>query len=215
LIGPWKLKINNVETHFMALTIIDNVTNLVEMVRIDNKTSEHVALQFRNTWLARYPLPKHCLHDQGGEFIGWPFQTTLTNNGIKSHTTTSKNPTANAICKRMHQTVGNSLRAMISLDPPQGIDSASRMVDTALANCVFATRATIHSALQATPGLLAFRRDMLLDIPLQADWLLIQRRRQQLIDQRLIEANRKQFLHDYHIGDEVLKLNYKPHKLES
>jgi hypothetical protein len=38
----------------------------------------------------------------------------------------------------MHQVVGNSLRAMSTMNPPQGVDSAIRMVDTALANCVFA-----------------------------------------------------------------------------
>ena len=59
----------------------------------------------------------------------------------------------------------------------------------------------------------AFNRDMILDIPMVADWTLIQQNRQQLIDARLIAANRKRFSHDYHIGDEVLKLEYKPDKL--
>ncbi len=34
------------------------------------------------------------------------------------------------------------------------------------------------------------------------------------IDERLIQANRKRFAYDYHIGDQVLKLTYKPDKLE-
>ena len=54
---------------------------------------------------------------------------------------------------------------------------------------------------------------MILDIPVIADWLTIQQNRQQLIDQRLIAANHKKFSYDYHIGDEVLKLNYQPDKL--
>jgi hypothetical protein len=80
---------------------------------------------------------------------------------------------------------------------------------------LFATRATVHSGLQATPGSLAFARDMILDIPVVADWLLIQEHRQQLIDQRLITDNRGRFSHDYHVGDEVLKLQYKPGKLDA
>jgi hypothetical protein len=55
---------------------------------------------------------------------------------------------------------------------------------------------------------------MILDIPLIADWLLIQQKRQLLIDQRLIEANHKCFSDDYHVGDEVLKLVPNPAKLE-
>ena len=55
---------------------------------------------------------------------------------------------------------------------------------------------------------------MVLDIPLIADWNMIQEHRQLLVDKRLIEANRKRFSHDYHIGDQILKLIYKPNKLQ-
>jgi hypothetical protein len=54
---------------------------------------------------------------------------------------------------------------------------------------------------------------MVLDIPLIADLHLIQQRKQALIDERLVQANRKRFSHDYHIGDSVLKLSYKPDKM--
>ena len=113
----------------------------------------------------------------------------------------------------MHQVVGNNLRAMMTMDPPDGIESANRMIDTVLANCMFATRAALHGSLRASPGSLAFNRDMILDIPMVADWNLIRQRRQQLVDKRLLAANRKRFSYDYHIGDEVLKLIYDPTKL--
>jgi transposase InsO family protein len=215
LIGPWQIKIGEHELEFMALTIIDVVTNLVELVRIDNKTAAHVAIQFENTWLARYPRPLFCTYDQGGEFIGFHFQRMLQRHNIHGRPTSSKNPQANAICERMHQTIGNTLRAMINLNPPIGINNAAQMIDAALAKCVFATRAALHSALQASPGSLVFGRDMILDIPVIADWEFIREHRQQLIDQRLIAANRKRFAYDYHIGDEVLKLEYKPNKLST
>jgi transposase InsO family protein len=156
LIGPWKLEISNVQVSFVALTIIDTTTNLVELVSIDNKSAAYIARKFEQTWLARYPMPKTCVHDQGGEFIGYPFQNMLRQHGIKSHATTAKNPQANALCERMHQTVGNTLRALHSMQPPDGIDSATQLVDMALANGLFATRATVHSGLQASPGSLAF-----------------------------------------------------------
>jgi transposase InsO family protein len=82
-IGPWVLKVYNREERFYTLTIIDMVTNLTEIVRLDNRTSAHAATMFTNTWLARYPKPTTCIYDQGSEFIGWPFQHMLTQYDIQ------------------------------------------------------------------------------------------------------------------------------------
>jgi hypothetical protein len=63
---------------------------------------------------------------------------------------------------------------------------------------MFATRATVHGSLQTTPGGIAFHRDMILNIPIIA----AQEKRQQLIDERLIRANRSRFLPYYHVGED-------------
>ena len=110
LIGPWKIKIQRVEYKFNALTCIDLVTNLVEIIRLNNKTAEHVSQQFENLWLSRYPRPNKCVHNQGGEFMGFEFQRKLQQHGIQDTATTSCNPQANSICERMHQTVANVLQ---------------------------------------------------------------------------------------------------------
>jgi hypothetical protein len=114
----------------------------------------------------------------------------------------------------MHQSVGNSLRVLSTMNPPTGIAHARQLIDTALANAMYATRCTYHSTLKTTPGGLAFGRDMILNIPLMTDLLLLQEHRQQLIDKRLIAANAKRFSYDYKVGDEVLKLAFKPGKLD-
>ena len=85
LIGPWTLKIDDQNIKFTALTIIDTVTNLVEIVRLENKSSAHVALQFENNWLARYPLPSHITYDQGTKFTGAEFQNCLFKHNIIFH----------------------------------------------------------------------------------------------------------------------------------
>ena len=214
LIGPWKVSIGHKELKFTALTIVDMVTNLVEVVRIDNKTAAHVAMHFENTWLSRYPRPQNVIHDQGGEFTGYDFQHRLEVHDINSRPITAKNPQANSVCERMHQTIGNTLRVLSTMDPPCGVSSAKQLVDTAIADAVYATRCTYHSALKTTPGGLAFGRDMILNIPLVTDLQQLQKRRQKLIDQRLIEANTKRISYDYQPGQEVLKLTYQPDKLE-
>jgi hypothetical protein len=213
-IGPWVLSVQNRHEKFYALTIIDMVTNLTEIVRLFNRTSAHAATVFTNTWLARYPKPTTCIYDQGSEFIGWAFQNMLEQYDIQRRPTTVKNPQANAICERMHQAVGNSLRVLRQWTPPNHLDDAHLLVDTALANAMYATRATFHSGLMTTPGALSFGRDMVMNIPLIADLTLIRANRQRLIDERAISSNARRYSYDYQPGQEVLKLVYKPDKLE-
>ena len=46
LIGPWEINCAGHVLKYNALTIIDMVTNLVEVVRIENKTAEHIGWLF-------------------------------------------------------------------------------------------------------------------------------------------------------------------------
>jgi transposase InsO family protein len=131
--------------------MIDMVTNLVEVVRIANKTSAHVAMQFENTWLSRYPRPLSVIHDQGGEFMGHESQHRLRVHQITSRPTTAKNPQANSVCERVHQAIGNTLRVLTTLNPPQGVVNAEHLVDTAIADTVYALRCTYHSSLKQHP----------------------------------------------------------------
>ena len=64
-IGLWTVKVHNRKVELNALTCIDTASNLVELIRIDNKTSHHI------------------VHDKGGEFIGGTFQWLLHSFDIK------------------------------------------------------------------------------------------------------------------------------------
>jgi hypothetical protein len=70
----------------------------------------------------------------------------------------------------MHQTVGNVLRTLLHGNPPQNIANAVQYVDKALSIAMHAMQAGVHSTLGSSPGNLVFNRDMLLNIPLIADW---------------------------------------------
>ena len=213
LIGPWRIPINDRLYEFNALTCIDPVTNLTELVRIDSKTSEHVRMKFEQCWLARYPWPRNCIHDNGGEFTGWEFQELLQTLGIKDVPTTSRNPQSNAICERMHQTVGNILRTTIHTNPPHNVTQARTLVDGALSTAMHAMRASVSTTLVGSPGALVFHRDMFLNIPLIADWHLIATRREQLVNESLRRHNLKRRTYDYVIGQKVLKKVHDPTKL--
>ena len=214
LIGPWKIRVNENLLTFRALTIIDTVTNLPELIRISNKSAAHVGLQLENAWLSRYPRPQEIIFDQGSEFLGAGFQRILDRHHIRKNPTTVKNPQANAICERLHQTVTNTLRPLLHMHPPQNIDEANLLIDTALQTAAYSARTAIHTTLKISPGALAFHRDMLLNIPVIADLQLLRENRQALIDTQLMRANRSRISHDYQPNDQVLVLTYKPDKLE-
>ena len=213
LIGPWTIIVGNEEYEFNALTSIDTTLNLVEMIRIDEKSSQHVCNKFEQSWLSRYPWPERCIHDNGGEFVGFEFQQLLSVCAIKDVPTTSYNPQANAICERMHQTVGNVLRTLLYANPPQNMLQAGELVDSALATASHAMRVNVHLGLRNSPGALAFGRDMFLNVPLIADWFAISQQREQLVNESLRRQNQKRHSFDYVQGHRVLKKIHKPTKL--
>jgi hypothetical protein len=85
------------------------------------------------------------------------------------------------------------------MDAPNHLDDAHLLIDTALANAMYAMRATFHSGLMTTPGALSFGCDMVMNIPLIAN-------RQRLIDERAKSSNACCHSCDYQPGQEVLKL---------
>ena len=150
-----------------------------------------MAQQFENAWLARYPRPINVIFDQGREFTGYEFQQMLHHHGIHARPTTIKNPQANAICERLHQTIANVLRPLLMENPPNNFEQATMVLDTALQTAAYSVCATIHGTLQISPGALVFHRDMLLDLPLIADLHLLCNRRQVLtVDASLMIINR-------------------------
>ena len=182
-------------------------------MRVDNGTSVEVANKFESSWLHRYPRPTTCIHDNGPEFQ-FSFIQKLQQWGIKNVPTTSRNPQANSVCERMHQTVGNILRTYIHTHPPRNLTEARALVDKALGVAQHAMRSTIHRALRVSPGALVFHRDMLLNLPLIANLLTIADRRQQLIDDNLRRQNAKRIFHDYKVGDWVSLIIENPAKLD-
>ena len=213
LIGPWKIQVHGKPVEFNALTCIDTALNLVELIRIDNKSCPHVTEKFKQAWIARYPLMKRCVHDMGGEFTGGTFQRLLTQLNIKDAQSTSKNPQSNSICEQMHQTVGNILRTLLYSNPPQNMAQARDIIDSALATAMHAMRTSVATTLGSTPGALAFFRDMFLNVPLLVDWQTIVQNREQFINENLRRANAQRRQYDYAPNQQVLKKVHDPTKL--
>ena len=176
-----------------ALTALDTMTNLVELIRINNKESNTVARKFVQCWLPCYPWPQWCVHDPGTEFTGPEFQTLLQklSHHHRDVCTTAKNTQSNAVCERMHRTVANFLRTLQHGNPPQNIVNAEQYVDKALSIVMHIMRAGVHTTLDSSPGNLAFNREICLNIPLVANWHAIPQRKEHLIHENLMRENQK------------------------
>jgi hypothetical protein len=90
IIGPWTVQVRGNPYEFEALSVIDTVTNLVKLIRIDDKRSQTVARKFSQCWLTRYLWSQRCVNNPGTEFTGPEFQTLLQNCHIRDVCTTAK-----------------------------------------------------------------------------------------------------------------------------
>ena len=207
MIGPWKVTINNFEYHFRALTCIDTLIGLPEIAPVDNATSRIVASAFEHTWLSRYPAPVRCIHDNGNKFLGPAFSLMLARNGIKSVPTTVKNPQANAIVERMHQSINTMIAISLCENPPIKYEDISSLVFNKYMAAQYAVRSIVNSSLNHTPGELAFGRDMIMPIPSKVNWPILFERKQERIMQNNKRENQSRKDYDYKVGQKVLILN--------
>lgn len=132
--------------------------------------------------------------------------------GLKIKPITTRNPQANAIIERAHQTIGNIIRTfniqtMDKKDPWSGILLVATM---------FAVRATFHTMLKASPMQLVFGWDTILNVKHITDWEDICEQKQDHIIENNKHKNMNCRDHQYAIGDQVLLKAWKhlKHELE-
>ena len=139
-----------------------------------DKSSATVGTLVNRTWFSRYPHSQYIIYDNGSEFK-LHFETLCDSYGLKRKPTSVKNPQANAILERVHQTIMAMLRTS-EIDMAHTINES----DTAdfLTNAAWAVRSTYQNVLKTSPGAAIFGRDMLFDVPFLADWSKIGEYRQ-------------------------------------
>mgnify|MGYP000620621369 CR=1 FL=1 len=212
LIGPYTIKTNEngKKATLWCITMIDPATGWFEIKQIKNEEAIEIANIVETTWLTRYPWPTELTFDKGTEFMG-KFAKMIENDyGIKRRGATVRNPQANLILERVHQTLGNIIRTFeLHKEDFKTLENTS-MWDGVLAATMFALRATYHTTLQATPSQLVFGRDAIMNLPYKPDWLRIKNNKQREINQNNKRENEKKILHKYKQGDKVLiRTDYK------
>ena len=66
--------------------------------------------------------------------------------------TTSRNPTANAICEHIHKMFKNVLRTLVHENESRGSCQARYLVDEALMIAQQSLRCSVHTTLGSSPG---------------------------------------------------------------
>ena len=208
LIGPYTIYRKNKKKDpliLWALTMIDPATGWFEMREINTKSADNIANILEQSWLSRYPWPSKIIFDRGSEFKAEVTKMLKEDYGATVSPTTTRNPQANSIVERVHQTIGNIIRTfqvydndnMDDDDPWSGI----------LAAVMSAVRCTYSTTTQATPMQLVFGRDFNINTEFVADWNYIRQRKQKRIIDNNARENAKRAAHTYHIGDKVLVRN--------
>jgi transposase InsO family protein len=181
--------------------MIDPATGWFEMAEIKTKRADVIANVIEQTWFNQYPWPTEVVLDRGTEFMAEFTEMIQRDYGVTKRPITARNPQANGIVERIHQTIGNMLRTfrvhsteLDKEDPWSGI----------LGAVMFATRATIHSTSRATPAQLVFGRDAMLNVQHEANWTYIKERRDKISSKNNKQENKKRRKYEYNVNDKVL-----------
>jgi hypothetical protein len=213
LIGPYTIRRKGQpDLICKCVTMIDPATSWFEIHQYDDKRAITVANIAEEEWFSRYPWPTQVTFDRGSEFIGHEFQKMLNDYGVKKKPITTRNPQANAIVERVHQTIGNIIRTFELHDNYLDEDDPWKGI---LAATAFAIRATYHTTLQKSPGQLVFGRDMIFNVQHTANWEYIRARKQRLIQKNNKNENKTRIPHTYHVNDKVMLRKGTENKYEA
>ena len=100
--------------------MIDPATGWFEMREIKTKSADTMANVLEQARLTRYPWPIRIVFDSGSEFKAALCQMLKNDHGVNVKPIMTRNPQANAIVERVHQTIGNMIRTFELYD--NGID---------------------------------------------------------------------------------------------
>ena len=144
MIGPYNFKqANNKVITLWALTMIDPATGWFDMTSIDTKRADVISNKLEQAWLTKYPWPIEVIFDRGTEFMAEVKTMLRDEYGIIRKPITTRNPQANAVLERAHQTIGNIIRTF------QANNSDLELInpwDGILSAVIFAMRSTVHTS---------------------------------------------------------------------
>jgi hypothetical protein len=125
--------------------IIDGCTRWVEVVIIEDISTNTIIQALFDSWIAPYPIPEIIHTDKGTQFVSNDFKRYLETIGVRHSTTIGDNPQGNSICERVNATIGNILRIYKGYELRSVVSLANNSL-----------RLTYHRTLKCTPTELVF-----------------------------------------------------------
>ena len=123
---------------------------------------------------------------------------------ILCNSISARNPQADPILERLHQTIGNIIRIFTTQE--MDLDNENPW-EGVLSSTMFAIRSTVHTNTQHISSQLVFGRDTILHINQEANWQLVEQRKQALMNKDYQKENRRRQSHVYLTRDKVLLKN--------
>eukprot|EP00957_Ditylum_brightwellii_P106104 8093548-Ditylum_brightwellii.AAC.1 len=90
--------------------MIDTAIGWFEIKEIKTKRTDVVSNVVETAWLTKYPYPTQVVLDRGTTFMTEFTEMLASDDGVKKKPITARNPQANSIIERIHQTIGNIIR---------------------------------------------------------------------------------------------------------
>lgn len=94
-------------------------------------------------------------------------------NHIETQASPAKDAQARAVCRWMHQIVGNSLHTLESQNLPAGVQQAVQLVSATIAQAMFTHHAFYNETLSSMPGAVVPSSKMIFDISITAKMISI------------------------------------------
>jgi Integrase zinc binding domain len=204
MIGPYNIKRKGKKALTLwCVTMIDPATAWFEIKDVPGtKRSDVVANIVETTWLGRYPWPQMVTLDRGTEFMAEFSKTMVEDYGVKKKPITKRNPQANAIVKRVHQTIGNIIRTFSIADNPDVTDNdpwtgmPSRLP--------YEQQSTPPHKQHLCRWCLIETQSLTSKLKLIGNASRSKERKQALINSNTKRENNKRHQHTYSVGDQIL-----------
>ena len=89
--------------------MIDLATGWMVIRSVTEARADLVAYQVELAWRTKYQLRNDFIADRGKEFLSELKSMVTNDHGMPCYSISTRSPQANAIVKRVHQTIGNIL----------------------------------------------------------------------------------------------------------
>ena len=113
LIGPWEWKSQGVLAKFWAMTIIDPITDLVEIAGVTSTKSAKNVGTFKNTLSSQHPKWDKVVTDNDPKCSGNKWELMPMDRGIWKGTISFHTSMANTIIESSHQVTGQILHTTL------------------------------------------------------------------------------------------------------